>query len=75
MTLSNGPYNGRDIEDSGTVIVRMAIYDGGKVVGATIGEAIYEPDENRERAFWSHNNWLGRLEGIIPAEQGDADFA
>lgn len=67
MKLINGPYDGREIEDLGSAIVRMCIYDGGQVAGATIGEAIYEPDQTRERAFWSDNNWLGILEGVIPA--------
>lgn len=65
MTLINGPYNGRAIEDSGVCVLRMVIYDGGQVVGAIIGEAIYEPDKNRKRAFWSENNWLGTLEGSV----------
>lgn len=67
ILLVGGPWNNRRIEDSGACVIRMVIYDGGEVVGATVGEAIYEPGEDRECAFWLDNNWLGRLEGIIPA--------
>lgn len=67
MKLINGPYDGREIEDLGSVVVRMAVYDGGLIPGATIGEAIYEPNETRELAFWSDNRWMGTLEEIIPA--------
>lgn len=62
ITFVNGPYNARQIEDSGAVLFRLAIYDGGEQVGATTGEAIYEPNAERTHAFWSHNNWLGKID-------------
>lgn len=67
MKLINGPYNGREVEDYGMVKLRMAIFDGGQVKGAKLGEAIYLPNEKRDIAFWDENIWLGTLEEIIPA--------
>lgn len=67
ITLISGPYNGRQIEDSGTVVIRMCIYDPAPVKGAKVGEARYEPSEDRSVAFWEGNTWLGTLEEIIDA--------
>lgn len=68
MILTNGPWNDREIADSGSVLVRMCIYQSGTpVIGEQMGEAVYEPADDRLRAFWSHNNWLGTLEGEVPA--------
>lgn len=66
MKLINGPYNGREIEDSGTVVVNLCIYDGGERVGAIGGIARYEPSADRSMAFWEGNTWNGKIEGIIP---------
>jgi hypothetical protein len=68
IVLINGPYNGREIEDSGAVVIRMAVYDGGNRVGAKTGEAIYEPSEDGRRAFYSDTKWLGIIEEIVPAQ-------
>lgn len=65
ITLINGPYNGRQIEDSGAVSIRMAIYDGGETQGAKIGHATYEPNEERTAAFWLGNTWEGTLDEQI----------
>jgi hypothetical protein len=65
VILINGPYNGRQIEDSGTVIVSMSVYDGGYRVGAKLGTARYEPSVDRRLAFWEGNTWHGELLGII----------
>lgn len=65
MTLIGGPYNGRVLEDSGTVTIRMLLLDGGRVKGARCGEAVYEPDDERKHAFWLENRWDGTLEQII----------
>lgn len=68
MILTNGPWDGRVIEDSGSVTIRMCIYHlGSAKIGEQMGEAIYEPSEDRRRAFWSHNVWLGTFEGEIEA--------
>jgi hypothetical protein len=68
MKLINGPYNGREIEDSGTVRLRMCITeDGTSRKGVRCGTALYEHSEDRSMAFWSHNEWDGTLEGVIPA--------
>ena len=39
ITLINGPYNGRQIEDSGADPIRMGIYDHTKPPGVHIGVA------------------------------------
>ncbi len=67
ITLINGPYNGRQIEDSGADPIRMAIYDDTKGEGAVIGSATYIPGEGRERAFWDGNEWHGKLIETIEA--------
>lgn len=68
MKLINGPYNGRQIDDSGAVVLRMCITeDGTSRRGVMCGTAIYEPGTDRAAAFWSHNEWDGRLEAVIPA--------
>lgn len=67
IKLIGGPWNGKEIEDRGAVTIKMCIYDPEERVGAMTGEAIYEPDENRENAFWLTNKWLGKIHGIIPA--------
>lgn len=68
MKLIGGPYEGREIEDSGAVTIQMVITeDGSFAKGVRCGTALYEPSEDRVSAFWSHNTWDGTLEGIIPA--------
>lgn len=68
MKLIGGPYNGREIEDSGAVRLRMAITeDGTELQGVKCGTAVYEPSEDHSHAFWSHNTWDGTLEEVIPA--------
>lgn len=68
ITLVGGPYNGREIEDSGAVEIRMGLSKDGRNIGAEIGEAIYEPNPERTHAFWRDNNWIGRLAGVVDAE-------
>lgn len=60
MKLIGGPYNGREIEDSGAVIVRMALADADK-----LGMATYEPNQDRTLAFWVGNEWHGKKVGEI----------
>jgi hypothetical protein len=67
IALINGPWDGRSIEDSGSAIIRMGIYESGMpIIGEHEGQAIYEPANDRTKAFWSHNDWLGIVEEIIP---------
>lgn len=66
ITLVNGPYNGRKIDDAGTVTIRMCIYDPAPVVGAKTGHATYEPSKDRARAFWLDNTWSGTLDEEVP---------
>lgn len=67
MNLIGGPYDGREIEDSGAVRLRMAITeDGTERKGVKCGTAIYEPSEDRSTAFWLQNTWDGTLEEVIP---------
>jgi hypothetical protein len=66
ITLIGGPYNRRQIEDSGAVQIRMAITeDGTERKGVKCGTAIYEPSEDRAAAFWLQNIWDGTLEEVI----------
>lgn len=58
MQLINGPYNGRMIEDLGTVEQRMAIYRPNQQK-TECGVAVYEPGDGRKESFWSHNVWDG----------------
>ena len=67
MKLINGPYNGREIADSGACTIRMALSSNGNTPGAKLGEAIYEPSDDRTQAYWSGNNWLGTLEETVDA--------
>lgn len=67
VKLINGPYNGREIEDSGADPIRMGIYDHTKPPGVSIGMAIYIPGEGRECAFWDGNDWAGKLDETISA--------
>ena len=65
IVLTGGPWNGNYRPDAGKVVVRVLIatewqkgYCGMRpAVGAKTGFAIYEPREDRSRAFWSHNEW------------------
>lgn len=66
IALINGPYDGREIEDSGAVRIRMGVSTDGDNIGAAIGEAVYEPNPERTLAFWSNNLWKGTLEEVIP---------
>jgi hypothetical protein len=65
ITLINGPYNGREIEDSGADPIRMGIYDHTKPPGVHIGVAIYRRfpplDPAGGQAFWDGNEWQGEL--------------
>jgi hypothetical protein len=65
MTLINGPYNGREIEDAGTVVVNMCIYDPCQRVGSIGGIARYEPSADRSLAFWEGNTWSGPIVAIV----------
>lgn len=67
ILLINGPYNGREIDDCGAVVIKMTLSTDGENRGAQIGEARYEPNDKRTMAFWEGNTWLGTLEGVIPA--------
>ncbi len=69
IKLINGPYNNREIEDSGAVVFVMGIWTKGKVIGTELGEATYEPNEDRTLAFWVGNTWLGTLEEVIPVDE------
>ena len=67
IKLINGPYDGRVIDDSGSVLICMALSTDGETPGAKIGSAIYGPSGDRACAFWEGNEWLGTLvEVIIP---------
>lgn len=61
IKLFNGPYNNIEIEDSGAVIIKMAIYDRQGPKLTKIGYAEYLPTAKREAAFWDGNAWLGEL--------------
>lgn len=67
IKLINGPYNGREIEDVGTVIIRMDVSTNGEMPGATIGDATYEPNDDRSLSFWNGSDWIGNLEAVIRA--------
>jgi hypothetical protein len=67
MTLVNGPYNGREIDDSGAAVIRMALSTNGQTPGAKIGTALYEPKPDRSVAFWDRNEWCGTLDETISA--------
>ena len=67
--LINGPWNGRLIQDLGTVTQKMVIYAcGAPTPGTEIGYALYEPNVERTLSFWSHNVWEGILEGSMDAD-------
>lgn len=68
ITLINGPYDKTQINDSGTVLIKMGIKN--KKTNY-IGDAIYEPDENRIMAHWLENRWLGILQNEIKIDDGD----
>jgi hypothetical protein len=69
IQLINGPWDKREIEDLGQVVIRMVIAEqyekDGKtpVKGVRIGSAIYEPSEDRTLAFWLENSWDGIFAG------------
>jgi len=69
MQLEGGPWNGLEIEDSGTVAIRIGIAtkwrNGFPAIGYPSGSAIYEPSEDRSRAFWAGNQWDGITVSII----------
>jgi len=67
IQLEGGPYNGREIEDSGACVIRMALTAkrGKKLIN--IGDANYIPNEDRSLAFWDGNEWLGELVTTIKA--------
>ncbi len=64
IKLINGPYNGREIEDSGAVKFLMGL---GNKVGDRCGMSIYEPNPERTLAFWLQNDWDGTIDDIIEA--------
>lgn len=72
ITLKNGPAcrDGQTIQDRETVLIKMAIYR--KIAGKTFSAiAVYEPDEKREAAYWSHNEeWL---EVVATIDAGDGE--
>ncbi len=57
IKLHSGPWNGRSIEDIGTVEIKMCIKN--PTTGNT-GIAVYIPDESRKNAFWERNEWFGK---------------
>lgn len=61
MTLINGPYHGRIIDDIGTVVQKMPIYRKRKLNEVTCGYAFYEPSEDRLFSFWRENVWDGSV--------------
>jgi len=65
ITLINGPYNWRQIEDTGADPIRMCIYDNTHPPTVAIGMAVYRRfpmfDPCNERAFWDGNEWQGDL--------------
>lgn len=63
MKLIGGPYSGREILDSGAVVIHLALRDGKR-----LGTATYEPSEDRSKAFWLDNEWLGEIVEEIKAE-------
>lgn len=67
ITLVNGPYNGRTVDDGGEVALRMSLSHRAEIPGSPVGEAIYIPNPQRTLAFWEGNNWLGTLVEIIPS--------
>lgn len=70
ITLLNGPYNNVQIDDSGAVIIKMGIKNKRTNY---IGDALYEPDENRICAYWLGNEWLGILQKEIKVDDEDLD--
>lgn len=54
INLHSGPWNGRTIEDLGTVEIKMTIKNPETEV---TGVAVYLPDESRKNAFWERNEW------------------
>lgn len=66
IQLVNGPYDGRMLDDSGAVVIRLALSSDGTVEGAMLGEACYEPNAERTLAFWEGNHWLGTLVAVMP---------
>lgn len=66
ITLVNGPYNGRYIDDSGADPIRMCVYDRTPGRDVEVGVAIYLPDADRQFAFWDGNDWQGKLVETIP---------
>lgn len=60
IELVSGPYNGRRIEDLGTVAIRMEIAERWpQQDGDKCGAAVYEPNAERTHAFWLNNVWDG----------------
>ncbi len=62
IQLHSGPCHGAQIEDSGASCIRMALYEpGGGGMAISIGEARYEPTEDRAVAHWIENRWDERV--------------
>jgi hypothetical protein len=67
MTLINGPYHGRQIQDLGTVRQKMSIYRPLPDGRIKTGCAIYEPSPDRSQSFWLENIWDGST--LIPLDE------
>jgi len=67
MTLINGPYHGRQIQDLGTVSQKISIYRPLPDGRIEIGYAIYEPSHDRLQSFWLENIWDGST--LIPLDE------
>lgn len=66
IVLQGGSLNGREIPDLGIA----KEWDGDRPkVGSEAGYAVYEPDERRENAYFSHNVWDGVVGGIVERDE------
>jgi hypothetical protein len=59
MTLINGPLNGVEIEDLGTVTQKLSIHKPRPDGAIECGYSIYEPTQDRALSFWRENVWDG----------------
>lgn len=59
MTLINGPFNGMEIDDLGTVTQKLSLHKPRRDGAIECGYAIYEPSLDRSRSFWRENLWDG----------------
>lgn len=65
IKLINGPWNGKEIEDSGADPIRMGICKQKEGSAYCVGTATYIPGDGRKRAFWDENEWHGELIQVI----------